>query len=88
MHVEAVSVQRAPGVLEFSVVDGHEQQIDVRLVPDLVVRQAAAEDRGENGAIVLDLRDERIERRAELLLDRLVVHAVDRSCGRAIARRP
>ena len=72
VHVEAVGVQRTPGVLEFSVVDRDEHQIDVRFVPDLVVRQAAAEDRRENGPIVLDLFDERVERCTESLVDRLV----------------
>ncbi len=40
------------------VVDGHEHQIDVGLLPHRVVRQAAAENRGEDRAVLLHLIDE------------------------------
>ena len=70
VDVHAVRVQRQVRRLHLLVVDGHEHQVDVGLRPDRVVRQAAAEDGGEDRAVLFHLLDERVERGGELLLDR------------------
>ena len=60
VDVHPVRIERQVACLDLLVVDGHEHQIDVRLGPDLVVRQAAAEDRRQDGAVLLHLLDERL----------------------------
>jgi hypothetical protein len=57
--------------LRSSIVTEHE--VDVRLGPHGVVRQAAAQDSSENGTIALHLLHERFERSAERLLHQRVV---------------
>ena len=74
MHVHAVGVERDGRALDVAVVDRHQQEIDVRLLLHGVVGQAAAEDGGEDGAVLLDLGNERIERVGELLMDRGRIH--------------
>jgi hypothetical protein len=59
------------------VVERDEHQVDVRFRPDGVVRQAAAENRGQYGLVALDLVDERVERRAEGFGNGPVVHATE-----------
>jgi hypothetical protein len=49
-------------------------QVDVGLRPDRVVRQAATEDGRQHGAVAFYLLDQRLERAAELLLDRFVLN--------------
>ena len=56
------------------VVDRHQHQVDIGLLPDGVVRQAAAEDGGEDRAVLLHPLDQDIERRGEGLLDGPVLH--------------
>ena len=56
--------------IDLPVVDRHQHQIDVGLRPDGVVRQAAAENDGEDRAILLDLFDQIVERGRELLMNR------------------
>ena len=59
VDVHPVRVERQVSCLHLLVVDRHEYQVDVGLGPDLVVRQAAAEDRRQDGAVLLHLLDER-----------------------------
>ena len=71
MHVHAVGVERDdPPARTLPVVDRDQHEVDVGLRPDRVVRQAAAEDRGEDGAIVLHLLHEGVERSGEALSNR------------------
>jgi hypothetical protein len=71
MYVDAIGIEREVGPFELLVVDGDQDEIDIGLGPDGVVREAAAEDGGEDRAILADLRDEIVERPGELLLDGL-----------------
>ena len=66
VDVHAVRVERLVAGRDLLVVDRHQHEIDVGLLPDGVVRQAAAENRRENRAIPLDLLDQRRERRREI----------------------
>jgi hypothetical protein len=74
VHVRAVRVQRDVRRIDLPVVDRHEHEVDVGLRPHRVVRQAAAQDGGEDRTVFLHLRDERVERGGEPLLDCEVVH--------------
>ena len=75
VDVHAVGVERQARRLHLLVVDRHEHEIDVGLRPHRVVRQAAAQDRREDAAIVLELLDQRVERDGEVVLDGPVIHA-------------
>ena len=70
MHVHAVGVQGDVAGIDLPVVDRHQHEVDVRLRPDRVVRQAAAENDGEDRPIPLDLLDQIVERGREPLMDR------------------
>ena len=74
MDVHPVGVEREVSCVHLLVVDGHEHQVDVGLCPYLIVGQAAAKDRGQDGAVLLYLLDERLERSGELLADGFVFH--------------
>jgi hypothetical protein len=74
VRVQAVSVQTDASLVGLAVVDRHEHEIDVGLIPDGVVRQAAAQNRGEHATIARDLRDERIERSSEGLVNGVGLH--------------
>ena len=74
VNINTVRVQRQIRALDLLVIDGDEHEVDVGLFPDRVVRQAAAEDGGEDRAIIFHLLDERIKCFAELLLNRAVSH--------------
>ena len=75
MHVHPVRVERHVSSLNLLVVDGDQHQIDIGLRPDGVVRQAATEDGGQDGAVFLHLRDERVKCFTKPRLDRPVFHA-------------
>ena len=70
MNVHAVRVQRhrlVAGLHEL-VIDRDEHEIDVRLRPDLVVRETPAENRRQDRLVVLHARDQSVERGCELLM--------------------
>ena len=69
VHIDSVRVETEalPGGL--LIVDGHQQQIDIGLRPDGIVREAAAQNRGQNGGIALHLLDKCGEGDVELILD-------------------
>ena len=69
MHVDAVRVERDVGRLGLPVVDRHQHQVDVGLRPDRVVRQAAAENRGQDRAVLLHLLDQGVERSGKPVAD-------------------
>ena len=78
VDVDPVGIEREAGPLEFLVVDGHQNEVDIGFCPDGVVGEAPAENGGENGAVLTDLRHEIVERRGEFLADglgRLGVHS-------------
>ena len=79
VDVDAVGVEGQVAVHGLLVVDSYQQQVDVGLGPDGVVGQAAAEDGGQNGPVVLDLLDEYVQSIAEFLPDGarpwLITHA-------------
>jgi len=54
LNVHAVRVEREAARVDLSVVDRHEDEVHVGLRPDRIVRQAAAENRGEDGMILSD----------------------------------
>ena len=64
-----LGMKRSVRRLDLPIVDGHEPEIDVRLLPHHVVREAAAEDRRENRLIGLDLFDQAVERGGERRLE-------------------
>ena len=51
-------------------VDGDEGEVDVGFAPDDVVREAAAEDGGEDGLVLFELGGEGVEGVLKLGLDR------------------
>jgi len=57
VHVDTVSVERHVGDFDLPVVDGDEHEIDVGLLPDGVVRKAAAENGGVDRAGTLHFGD-------------------------------
>ena len=67
VHVDAIRVERHRSRRHLAVVDRHEDEVDVGLRPDGIVSQAAAEERGQDAAILLHLGHERVERRGERL---------------------
>jgi hypothetical protein len=67
VHVHAIGVERDVGVAAEFVVDGDQQQVDIGLLPDAVVREAPAEERGQDRAIVLELRQKGVERGGEFV---------------------
>jgi hypothetical protein len=69
VYVDPIRIERQVGPFELLVVDGDQDEVDIGLGPDGVVREAAAEDGGEDRAIPLDLGDEIVERPGELFLD-------------------
>ena len=75
MDVQPVRIERHVIGRNLLVVDGDERQIDVGPGPDLVVRQAATEDRSQDGTVLLHLLDKCVERLREPLLDWLLLHA-------------
>ena len=75
VDVHTVCVQRQAGRIEHLVVDRHEHEVDVRLCPDGVVGEAAAEDGREDGPVVPHLLDQAVERLRERLADRDGAHA-------------
>ena len=75
VHVDPVGIDRDRIGGAFLFVDRHERQVDVGLRPDRIVRQAAAENRGEHRSILPDLLDQRVERSGELLLNGFGAHA-------------
>ena len=79
VHVEAVGVEGDGPARHLLVVDGHEHQVDIRFFPHGVVRQAAAQDGGQDGAVLADLGDERVEGAAELVGNRGVGHVPQNS---------
>jgi hypothetical protein len=62
VNVHPVGVQGDVTGLHLLVVNGDEHEVDVGLCPDGVMRQTAAEDRGQDRAILFDLFDEVVER--------------------------
>src|SRR5256714_2461748 len=70
VDVDTIGVERQSTLFHLPVVDRDEHQIDVGLRPHRVVRQTAAENRRQDGAILLDLLDQPIEGGGKLLLDR------------------
>ena len=79
VDVDAVGVERHVRRRHLLVVDRDEHQVDVGLRPDRVVRQAAAEDGREDGAVPLDLLDQRLEGDGKLLFDGRGLHGVARA---------
>ena len=65
MHVDPVGVERHAALPPERVVHRDQEQIDVGLFPDAVVRQAATEERAQNRAITLQLGHEGVERGGE-----------------------
>ena len=65
MNVDAVGVEGQRRTVHLLVVDGDQQQVDVRLCPDRIVRQAAAEHGGEDGLIAFDPIHQPVESRGE-----------------------
>jgi hypothetical protein len=97
MDVHAVGIQRDIAGLDFLVVNRDQHEIDVRLGPHRVVRQAAAQDGGKDGAILLDLFDQLVEGCGEFLMNRpahesckdsvcLTVGTAARRCGLSATR--
>jgi hypothetical protein len=73
VDVDAIGVEGQVGRLYVFVVDGHEQQIDIGLLPDNVVGEAAAEQDRQDRAIPTDVIDQSVECRREALADRLLI---------------
>src|SRR6185437_7143398 len=61
VDVHAVRIESRGASLGLFVIDRHEHQVDIGLIPNPVVRQAAAEDGGQYGAILFYLVDEAID---------------------------
>ncbi len=80
MDVDSVGVKRQARCLQLLIVYRHQRQVDVGLRPDGIVREAAAEDGGQDRAVLFHLRDEDVERLGELLPDGLCPSA---HCSRA-----
>ena len=86
VHVDPVGIDRQIGGLDVFVVNGDEHQIDVGLLPDDVVGEAAAEHRGQDRSVVLDVVDQRVEGGREPLADGLLVGGHDLIVDRALRR--
>ena len=67
VHVDALGVERHRSGRHFAVVDRHEDEVDVGLRPDGIVGQAAAEERGQDAAILPHLGHEGVEGGGECL---------------------
>ena len=57
VNVHALGVQGHCRFLDPLLIDGDEHEVDVRLRPHRIVRQAAAQNGRENGAVSLELLD-------------------------------
>ena len=68
MDVDAVCIKRESFFRDFPVVDCDENEIDVGLVPDRVMRKAATEHGRKDRAVVLDTGDQGIQRLRELVV--------------------
>jgi len=69
VDIDAIRIQGEAGLGDLLIVQRDQYQIDVGLLPNGVVREAAAEDCGKDRAVAADLRDQIVERSGELLLD-------------------
>ena len=69
MHVDAAGVEIQAVPIDFSVIEGDEQQVDVGLGPNGIVGEASTQHGGENRAILLHLLDEFIESGVESVPD-------------------
>jgi hypothetical protein len=67
VDVDAAGVQRDVGFARQRVVCRDQQQVDVGFGPDAVVRQASPEQRRQNRAVALKLRQQGVERGGELV---------------------
>ena len=61
MHVHAVGVKRQVSALNFFIVDGHEHQVDIGLLPYRIVRQATTKEGCQYCAVFLHVDDECVE---------------------------
>ena len=67
MDVDVVLYERHIVGLGLLVVRADQYEVDIRLVPNLVVRQAAAEDRRQDVVVLADLFDQGVESGLESL---------------------
>jgi hypothetical protein len=74
VHVDAVRRQGHVRRRHSLVINRDEHEVDVGLLPDGVVRQAAAKDGGQHRAVFADLADKDIERIGVAAFDGLEVH--------------
>ena len=84
VDVHTIRVQRHVRRAQLLVIDGYQNQIDIRFGPHGVVRKTTAENRRNDGAVTLHLLDQSIQRPAEFLLD---PHPVTLSDFRGFAQR-